>query len=152
MIPYKILFLVLITLISCSSPNPEKIKKQILNTSCKEIVKIVLTDFDDNSENKIEITDENRVCEIFTILKEKTANPHFEYLPTNTHIDSFVMLVYGKEEDLIFHIQSGIFNNKNGYIILMNTHIGIVDMRLISDVDFPLKVLQIIEEKSLQNE
>ncbi|MBO6572692.1 MAG: hypothetical protein JJ958_09615 [Balneola sp.] len=134
-------------IISCSSPDPERVKNQVLSTSCKEVKEIELIYFADNRNKEIKIIDADEVCEIFTLLKEKSSKPHLEYLPTNTNIDSFVMLVFGNKKEEIFQIQSGIFKYNKGYIILMNSEVGIVDMRLISDLEFPLKMLEIIEEK-----
>ena len=136
-------------IISCSSPDPERIKNEVLNTTCSDIEQLILTEIDDISHPEIKITDENRVCEFFTLLKEKSKKTHLEFIPTNTNIDSFVMLVYTKENELTFKIYSGIFNDENGYIILTNTKVGIVDMRFISDVEFPLKMLEIIEGEKL---
>lgn len=133
-------------IISCSSSDPERVKNQVLSTSCEEVKEIELIYYADSRNKEIQIIDTDEVCEIFTLLKEKSIKPHLEYLPTNTNIDSFVMLVFGNKKEEIFQIQSGIFEYNKGYLILMNSEVGIVDMRLISDLEFPLKMLEIIKK------
>lgn len=127
--------------------NPERVLVSIEDFSCGQISKIRLQqNINQDSALVFEILDGNIKCELFEYLKEKIKYKHQGQLQLNSHKESFYGAIFDTKDNLVFSFHAGIFNKKNGYV-LVSKEIDvslIIHFRIISDHQFPKFIRELI--------
>ena len=139
----KVLVLV-IFLSSCIQHNPDKVVEAIQKTDCKSISAIKISDgFIDGKLKTIE--EQDKICEIYNLIKDKINFPDHDYLPLNQNIKSVNLMIYDIEAELLFEILTGKFNSKSGYIVVLEYKVNSwLNKKTVRDIEFPEKIISIL--------
>ncbi len=133
-----------IFLSSCIQHNPDKVVDAIQKTDCKSISEIMISDGYIGGKLKI-IEEQDMICEIYNLIKDRINFPDHDYLPLNQNIESVNFIIYNAKYETLFKVYTGKFNSKSGYIMVLDYKVNQwPNKKTVRDIEFPEKIISIL--------